>query len=598
MKINSVSLFPLFAGAVLLAGCGKNNSTAAPEKSAASYPLAKPPLLAPCSPGKPGGRLVVATFGDPKTFNPITANESSSQDIYRLLFASLLGFDWPSQSVTPGLADWWTNSPDGKTWTFRLRQNLHWSDGAPLTADDVVFTWDAISNPKNNNVTFDLFVINGKSFTVKKLDDRTVQVVTPEVYAAFLENFGAGLPILPQHVLQAAATNGTFASAYGTDTPAKDIVCSGPFMIQQYQPSQYTLMTRNPYFFEVDSNGQRLPYFDNVIYTVVPDMNAVSLRMLTGESDADDFILPYDYDRFKAAAAQGNFTFEEPGVGLENSFFWFNENTNVNAKTGKPYVNPVKLKWFRNVKFRQACSYAIDRDAIVNSVYSGRAIPAYGFVTPGNKKWYNPNIQKYPHDLAKARALLQEIGIADRNGDGVLEDADGHPVEFVLNTNTGNDARQKVAVLIQSDLEKLGMKVICQPIEFNTLVSKIDDTYDYDCVLLGLAGGGTDPSGMMNVVKSSGFTHQWFPRQKTPSTPWEARLDELMDAQLKTLDYPTRKKYYDEVQQILAEEVPMIYTVTPYYYAAIRSDVGNVRATPLSPYRVTWNAEELFFQKP
>jgi peptide/nickel transport system substrate-binding protein len=269
----------------------------------------------------------------------------------------------------------------------------------------------------------------------------------------------------------------------------------------------------------------------------------------------------------------------------------------VNAKTGKPYVDPVKLKWFRNVKFRQACSYAIDRDAIVNSVYSGRALPAYGFITPGNKKWYNPNTQKYPHDLARARALLQEIGIADRNGDGILEDADGHPVEFVLNTNTGNDARQKVAVLIQSDLQKLGMKVICQPVEFNTLVSKIDDTYDYDCVLLGLAGGGTDPSSNMNVLKSSGFTHQWFPRQKTPSTPWEARLDELMDAQMKTLDYPTRKKYFDEVQQILAEEVPMIYTVTPYYYAAIRSDVGNVRATPLSPYRVTWNAEELYFTK-
>ncbi len=484
-----------------------------------------------------------------------------------------------------GLADWWTNSPDGKTWTFRLRKNLHWSDGAPLTADDVVFTWDVIYNPKINNVVRDQFIVDGKKFAVTKVDDLTVKVVTPEVYAPFLENFGAGVPIIPKHILEQTVANGTFTSAYGTDTPARNIVGSGPFIIKEYKPSQYTLLARNPYFFEVDTNGQRLPYLDNVIYTVVPDMNAVSLRMLTGESDADDFILPYDYDRFKAAAAKGRFKLEEPGIGLENSFFWFNENTGANANTGKPYVDPVKLKWFRNVKFRQACSYAIDREAIIQSIFSGRAAPAYGFVTPGNKKWYDPNIKKYPHDVAKARELLKEIGIEDRNGDGIAEDADGHPIEFVLNTNTGNDARGKIAVLIQSDLKKLGFKVIFQPVEFNTLVNKIDDTYDYDCVLLGLAGGGTDPSSSMNVIKSSSFTHQWFPRQKTPSTEWEARLDYLMDAQMKTLDFAERKKDFDEVQEILAEQVPMIFTVTPMYYAAIRSDIGNVRpdATELLP---------------
>ena len=597
MNKGLIPIFTFCAAAIVLAGCGKSSTPAAPEKSAASYPLPEPPLVAKCQPGIRGGRFVVATFSDPKTFNPITADESSSQDIYRFLFASLLGYDTPSQTVEPGLADWWTNSPDGKTWTFRLRKNLHWSDGAPLTADDVVFTWNVICNPKIDNVMHDQFLIGRKTFTVTKLDDLTVQVVTPEIYAPFLENFGAGVPILPKHILEKAVTNGTFASAYGTDTPAKDIVGSGPFIIQEYKPSQYTLLARNPYFFEVDSNGQRLPYFDNVIYTVVPDMNAVSLRMLTGESDADDFVLPYEYDRFKEASAKGDFRFLEPGIGLENSFFWFNENTNVNAQTGRPYVDPKKLKWFRNEKFRQACSYAVNRQAIINSIYSGRAVPAYGFVTPGNKKWYDPNIKKYPYDPAKARALLREIGIEDRNGDGKMEDADGNPIEFVLNTNTGNDARQKAAVLIQSDLQKLGFKVICQPIEFNTLVNKIDSSYDYDCVLLGLGGGSTDPSSNMNVIKSSGFTHQWFPRQKTPSTAWEARLDYLMDAQMKTLDFAERKKDFDEVQEILSKQMPMIFTVTPYYYAAIRSNIGNVRPTALSYYRVTWNIEELYFKK-
>ena len=390
--------------------------------------------------------------------------------------------------------------------------------------------------------------------------------------------------------------DGTFLSAYGVNWKPQDIVGSGPFRLKEYKPAQYTVLERNPYFFEVDSNGQRLPYFDNVIYTVVPNMNAINLRFLSGGSDAVDFIQPDAYDQFKNAAAEGNFKLVEPGVGLETTFFWFNENTEANPQTGKPYVDPMKLKWFRNQKFRQACSYAINREAIIKSVYSGRAAPAYGLVTPANQKWYNPNIKKYPYDPAKALELLKEIGIEQRNADGILEDADGHPIEFVLNTNTGNEARNKTALLIASDLQKLGFKVIFQPIEFNTLVNKIDVTYDYDCILLGLAGGGTDPGWNMNVLKSGGFTHQWFPREKAPSAPWEARIDTLMDAQMKTLDFAERKKDFNEVQEILAEQQPMIFTITPMYYAAIRSDIGNVRPTPLSYYRVTWNAEELYFK--
>ena len=130
-------------------GCGKKSETASSGKSAADYPLPEPPLVADCAPGIPGGRLVVATFGDPKTFNPITANEQSSEEIYPASVRTLLGYDPIKQEVEPGLAESWTNSPDGKTWTFTLRKNLRWSDGEPLTADDVVFTWDVIYNPEH-----------------------------------------------------------------------------------------------------------------------------------------------------------------------------------------------------------------------------------------------------------------------------------------------------------------------------------------------------------------------------------------------------------------------------------------------------------------
>jgi len=597
MKNSLVRIGAVFAATILcLSGCGKKTETP-PEKSAASYPLPDPPLVAYCQPGIPGGRLVIAEPGDPKTFNPITENESSSRDVTRLLFAALLGSDSVSQEVEPGLAYWWTNSPDGKTWTFKLRKGLRWSDGEPLTADDVIFTCnDVIYNPAIDNVTRDALTMDGKPFTVTKIDDLTIQVVTPEIFAPFLEVFGAGVPILPKHILAKTVADKTFTSAYGINWKPEDIVGTGPFRLKEYKTAQSVLLERNPWFFEVDSNGQRLPFCDNIVFTVVPNRNAISLRFLSGECDIHDYIYPNEYDHFKAESANGKFQLLEPGIGMETDFFWFNENTNVDTKTGQPCVNPAKLKWFRNVKFRQACAYAIDRDGLIKSVFSGRAIPNYGFVTPGNKKWFNTDLPQYPHDLAKARELLKEIGIEDRNGDGILEDADGNPIEFVFNTNIENNSRMKAAVLIQDDLQKLGFKVVLQPIEFNTLIHKIDDTHVYECVLMGLYGDGTDPSFQANVIRSDGYTHQWFPREKTPSTDWEARLDFLMGAQNKTLDFAERKKAFDEVQRILAEQQPMNFTVTPYYYAAARADIGNLRPTALSFYRVSWNAEELYFK--
>jgi peptide/nickel transport system substrate-binding protein len=590
-----------FSGAAILSlsGCGKNpNPEGVSSEISTNYPLPDPPVVVDCQPGNRGGRFVITEIAEPKTFNYIMANESSSVDIGRFMFWDLLNFDVPTQTVKPGLAESWTNSPDGKTWTFKLRKNLRWSDGAPLTADDVIFTWNVINNPAFPNSTKDPYIVHGKTFTVTKLDDLTIQVVTPEVFAPFLQAFGAGLAIYPKHVLEKYAENGTFASAYGVNWDPKDIVCSGPYILKEYKQAQYTLLERNPYFIEVDKDGTRLPYFDEIIFAIAPDVNAVSLRFLSGESDVDDYVYPYEYDEFKAAADKGKFTLDEPGVGLESQYFWFNQNTNLNPKTGKPYVDPVKLSWFRNTKFRQAVSYAIDREDIAKSVYAGRAVPQYGYLTSGYQNWYDTNVQQYPYNPQKALELLKEIGIEKRGGNDFLTDSNGNKIEFVFNTNVENDGRKKTAVLIAANLQQIGMNVILQPIEFNTLITRIEDTFNYDCILLGYySNSGTDPSGGMNILLSSGDAHDWFPREKRPSTPWEAQIDNLMSAQMETLDLGQRQKIFDQVQEILGEQQPMIFTVTPMYYAAIRSDIGNVRPTPLSFYRLTWNAEELYLKK-
>jgi peptide/nickel transport system substrate-binding protein len=592
----SLSSLPLIAA--LLSGCGKPSTGPAATDNREQFPLPTPPLVVEdIEPGTRGGRLVIATFGDPKTFNPITANEQSSRDIYRFLFAALLSFDEAKQEVSPGLAESWTVGEDQKTFTFKLRQGLRWSDGAPLTADDVVFSWQAIYDTNVVCALADLLKIRGEKFQVSKVDDLTIRITTPDVFAPFLEFAGAGVYIIPKHKLEASLKSGTFESALGINTTPADIVCSGPFRMKQFKAGELTLMERNPYYFAVDKAGTRLPYLDTVIYTVVPDMNAMSLRFRQGESDAFENVRPDEYDTYKAEAAAGKYQLLDLGQGLERAFVWFNLNTGTNPSTGKPYVNPKKLKWFSQKAFRQAVAHCIDRESIIKSIYAGRAEPNYGYIGKANGKWLNPNLKEYPFNLQKARTLLAGIGIQDRNGNGVLEDAEGNEIEFTLNTNTGNNTRDKIALLIQSDLKKLGFKVNYRPVEFNALIDKIDVSYDYECVLLSLGGGAVEPASSMNILLSSGFTHLWFPKQKTPATPWEARLDELMNLQVTTLDFAKRKQYFDEVQTILNDELPMIYTVAPNTYAAIRNGMGNLKPTVLSSYRVTWNVEQLFIRK-
>lgn len=679
LKSSSLCLGVAAVATLLFTGCKKEEAAppgGKPGAPATGKALADPPQISDCEPGTRGGRLVIATFGDPKTFNPITENESSSRDIIRLLFIALIEFDWQTEEVKPGFAHAWTVEPDGMTWTFKLRKGVKWSDGQPLTADDVVFTWnDVIYNPHIINVTRDLFTIDGKIFAVSKVDDHTVRVITPDIYAPFLEYFGS-VSILPKHKLAQAVAEKKFESAYGINTPPDQLVGSGPYKLKQYKAGEFTLLERNPLFHVQDKAGTQLPYLDNLIYSVVPDMSAMSLRFLSGESDIHENVRPDEYERFKAGADAGKFKLESLGVGPERAFFWFNLNTNaaaqlqfsvdvpgaevvvekrklqklpdlkrvfvgaldVSLKVGagpeqkktiiitpgaalpitvkfdgatltikdpanaatvvaKPLVDAKKMRWFGNPKFRQAMQHAIDRPSIIKSIYASRADLAHGYVSTALKRWHNNAVPQYAFDPARARALLKEIGIEDRNGDGTLEDAQGNALEFELNTNVGNNVREKVAVFVQSDLKKLGIKLNFRPVDFNALVSKIDDTFDYDCILLGLGGGGTDPASSLNVLKSDGFTHFWFPQQKQPASAWEARVDKLMNDQLKTLDYAQRRKLFDEVQVTMSTELPFIYTVAQHNFAAYRKDLGNVRPTVLSSYRVTWNAEELYLRK-
>ncbi|MDZ4744089.1 MAG: ABC transporter substrate-binding protein [Verrucomicrobiota bacterium] len=585
-RLSSLPVFCL--SALLLISCSAKKQEIFVDRN----PIPEDAVMVKSQPGKFGGVYLSATFGDPKTFNPVMAEESSSTDIIGFVFKGLTEYNSKTQQAEPSLAKSWEVAADQKTWTFHLRKGIKWSDGTPLTADDVVFTFnDVIYNPKIVNRERDYLSIDGKPFTVTKIDDETVQIVTPDIYAPLTTFIGTS--ILPKHKLEQAVKEGKFESTWGVNAALTDIVGTGPYTIESYIPGQRTVLTRNPHYWKVNTLKERLPYINKIVFNVVPDMNAVLMRFLAGES-YDLGVRPEDVATVKKKVDEsGKITMIDRGPSTTINFLWFNMNQGKNPKTQKPFVDSVKLKWFQNQKFRQAVSHSINRNGIIQSVLLGLGTPLWGIKNEADK-WNNPNVRKYPYDLDAARKLLQEAGFK-YNAQGKLLDESGNPVAWTLLTNQGNNTREQIGNILVEDFQKLGMDVQLKTVDFNALVNKITDTYDYDAIMLGLGGGAPDPVSSMSVLMSSGRMHQWYPNQKTPATPWEARIDELMQKQLKTLDEKKRREYFDEVQMIMSEESPYIYTVTPQSYAAYYNFIKNIDIPPQGS--ILWNFDELWLDK-
>lgn len=555
-------------------------------------PLPADPDTALCEPGEFGGQVLIGAIGDPKTLNPIVSSETSSRDIIARIFSSLLGYDNITQEITPGLAKSWEFSDDNLTLTFHMRRGVVWSDGVPVTAYDAEFTYKAMYDPKVENSLADIMRVNGEPFVGTAIDSFTFKVSIPSTFAPFLLWAGGAVPILPKHILEPELEKGTFDSAYNVSWPLDKLVTCGPYLIEKYESGVKTVLRRNPSYWRVDKKGQRLPYIDRIIHVTVRSTETEMLMFETGNLDMFTVSKLADVPILEAEMDKRGFVMQNLGIDMGQNMFWFNLNPGTN-KGGKPFLAPYKLKWFKDVRFRKAMAHAVDRKGIAETVFNGLAEPLYGPETHANKFWYNPNCVRYEYSLKTAGEYLDSMGLVDRNGDGVREDADGNLVEFTMITNTGNDQRDLIGNIIKDDLQKIGVKMVFNPIEFNTLVVKIDNEYDYECCLLGLTSGDTDPSSGMSVLLSSGRMHQWYPNQPKPATEWEARVDELMNLQMTTLDKNKRKEYYDEVQYIISDMCPYIYLVTPEVFVAYDKKFRNIRPSILR-HRLLWNIDEVW----
>lgn len=538
--------------------------------------------------GRAGGNLVVALRTEPKTLNPVFSVDATSREVISALNADLVHINHQTQRTEPALAKSWTISPDGKRYVLHLRKGIKFSDGAPFTADDVVFSFQLYLDEKLHSPQRDLLLLDDKPIVVRKISSYTVEFDLPRPYGP-AERLFDGLAMMPRHLLEAPYREGKLAEMWATNSAPKDMAGLGPFRLKEYVPGQRIVLERNANYWKTDAHGNRLPYLSELTFVFVPNEDAQVLKFQSGETQVIERVSSDNFAVLQRDSSAKGRCMADLGPGLEFAFLFFNLNSLDPAKS--PQI-AAKQVWFRDVRFRQAVSLAMDRKGMARLVYGGRATPIWGNVTPGDKLWMNSSLPHPERSLEGARALLKAAGFS-WNSEGQLTDSEKRPVSFTILVSSSNAQRSKMATIAQDDLQKLGMDVQVVPMEFRALVDRILNTKDYEAVLMNLVNGDVDPTPEMNLWLSSGETHLWDLGESKPATPWEAKLDRLMQEQMVARDFATRKKLYDRVQEIVSQNLPLVFLLSPNILVGAQANVGNFRPGILEPYAL-WNVDQLY----
>jgi peptide/nickel transport system substrate-binding protein len=529
-----------------------------------------------------GGELLVSVRTEPRSFNRHAARDSTTNLVSNLIHAKLVRINHATQVVEPSLAESWTISDDGRRVTMPLKRGVVFSDGHPFTADDVVFAFQAAYDARGNSALSDTLKAGGKALEAAALDAHTVVITFPAPFAPglrILEN----LPILPRHRLAAALEGGTLPKAWGLDTPPSDLVGLGPFVLRQYVPGQRLVFERNARYFGRAADGTALPYLDRLVLDIIPDQSAELLRLESGQLDMmTSEISPDAYAPLKRAADDGRVKLLDLGVSHNADGLWFN------LKPGA-FAADSRGAWLQRDELRRAISMAVDRKVFADTVFLGAGVPVFGAETPANKKWYWTGITETPHDPAGATRLLATIGLSDRNGDGLLEDARNQPARFTLLTQKGRPNLERAAAVIRDELKKIGVVVDVAALDGAALIDRFLNGR-YEAVYFNADKTDLDPGTNPDFWFSSGSAHPWNLEQKTPATDWERRIDELMARQIASQDERERKRLYDEVQQIFSEHLPIVYFVAPRIYVAHSARVRNVTPAESRP-QLLWQPE-------
>ena len=542
--------------------------------------------------GKYGGELVISTIGEgPKTFNPCTTKDATSSAMSGLMYDGLLTTNPRTGNVIPQLAK--SYEVKGNEYTIHLRKGLKWTDGTPITVDDVLYTyWEVVFKGLGNTATRDAMMINGKLPKLYKINDYTVKFVTPQPFAPFLRQLT--YPIVPKHYFKPYSDKGesVFNAFLTPNTSPKEIVSSGPFKLKEYVAAQRVIFERNPNYYKINTKGEILPYLDKIVYLIVGDTNNEILKFEAKETDLLA-IRGSNVARYKLKEPNSDYIIYNLGADTGTLFMVINLNNRKNSE-GKWNVAPHKQKWFRNKDFRTAIDYAIDRTSMVQNIAQGVAEPLFTAESL-NSIYLNKKIKGHEHSIEKAKSLLALAGFTLKNN--ILYDKDGVKVEFDLYTNAGALEREALGVMIKQDLEELGMKVNFKPIEFNSLVNKLSNTNDWDMAIMGLTGSPLEPHDGKNVWMSKGPLHLFNQRNNNKLDDrfyWEKELDEIFEKGALKLTYSERKPLYDRYQEIIYNEKPIIYLYSPIRITAIRKKFKNIFPSSLSG--LVYNLDEIYIE--
>ena len=499
---------------------------------------------------------------DPKTFDPLLAVEESSETIRYLTSGVLIRFNRATQQLEPELAASWVVRDQGRRIDFVLRRGIRFSDGAPFGPADVIATFRRITTPDLHSAIADAFRSAGGEIKA--------EADGPDRVTVFFSKPVAGLELLFDQLAISPARAGQ-----------RERAVLGPFTLEEYKNGQYVELRRNPHYWKTDSGGKALPRLDSLRLYIQTNREIELMRFRRGELHFVDRLDPEAFDRLRRESPAAAL---DVGPSLDAEFFWFNQAPNAP-------IPSYRTRWFQSTRFRQAISSAVNREDIARLVYRGYAHPAGGPVSRANKLWYNTRVAPRKFDPDAALRLLRDDGF--RLDGETLRDRDGNPVEFSLITNAGSKTRGQIGAMLQQDLKRIGIRLNFTPLEFQSLIERITRTQAYEACLLGLTNVEMDPNSQINVWMSSGTHHAWNPGQREPATPWEAEIDRLMKLQGAAVAVSERKKAFDRVQEIVAEQSPIIYLVHPDVLVAVSPQVRNAAPAALPPH-LYWNIEHVW----
>ncbi|MEG3904877.1 MULTISPECIES: ABC transporter substrate-binding protein [unclassified Microcoleus] len=548
-------------------------------------------------------RLIVPTPSGPATFNyPLN---QSAYSVFGYMYEGLINENGLTSQLEPGLAESWEVSKDGKKIVFTLREGLKWSDGQPMTTDDIIFSYEKIyfNDKIPSGLKDTLRVGMSREFPkVKKLDSRRVEFSVAEPFAPFIR-YAGGIPILPAHILQEAVENTDadgnpkFLTTWGTDTDPKKIVGNGQYRMLSYTPNQRVVLERNPYFWRQDAEGNSQPYIQQIVWQIIENTDNQLLNFRSGDLDTLN-VEPEVFPLLKREEKRGQYTVFNGGPDTGSVFMCFNLNKGRNAQN-QPFVDPVKSRWFASKEFRQAIAYGINRSAMTNNIYRGLGAPLHSPIPAQSPFYLSPEqgLKTYSYDRQKAKELLLSAGFKYNSNEELL-DAEGNKVRFTLLMAAGKKVREQMATQIKQDLGKLGMQIDTQFLSFNTYVEKLRLTRNWDTYLGGFTGG-TEPHSGYNIWSVNGTLHSFNQGPQAGEPPiqgwqvydWEQKIDDLYVKASQELDEAKRKEIYGEAQRIIAEQVPFVYMVNPLTFEAVRDRVSGIRYSALGG--AFWNLYEL-----